>query len=318
MSKVVIVDSAAHDYELERSEFVAEGVEVVVCDCTSEDEIVDAARDATVLLVTSSTITASVIDGLQNCRLIMRYGVGLDNIDVEHAARRGIPVCNAARFGTCDVAEHTFALLLACVRKVAWFDRALHQGWWMPAGSAEAVRLHGKTMGVIGFGRIAKTVCGIAAGFSMVPAVYDPFVDGDAIRSHGYRAVELDELLTDSDFVTLHAPLNSETRHMISKEEFTRMKESAVLINTSRGALVNEEDLIAALESRQIAGAGLDVFEEEPIQESSPLRRLDNVVVTPHVAWNTTEAVADLHREVIDDVVRVLRGQAPHNAVTTK
>ncbi len=265
-----------------------------------ELEVVSAIGDATALrrelpradalLVRSDTqVTADLIAAGARLKLIARAGMGVDNIDLAAARRRGIVVLNTPGANTVSAAEHTFALLLALVRRVPWATQSMRSGGWdrKAFGGAE---LHGKLLGIVGLGRIGLHVAGIARGFGMRLMAHDPYVP--AARGHelGVELVALDELLAGADVVTLHLPLVEETRHLLDARRLRLMKPTAVVINTARGGLIDETALLRALESGAIAGAALDVFGAEPLPAESPLRRSERLVLTPHLAASTGEA----------------------------
>ena len=316
MRKVVVLSSESrisYQYEIEALKQVPDA-EFIVSPATEEDDVIDAIRDAEVVLFTATKINERVINSLEKCKLIIRYGVGYDNVDLAAAAKRGIFVCNAPNYGVVDVAEHALSLILATAKKTVNMHERAHEGLWGP-GMPPFYRLAGKTIGFIGFGHIGRALCKMTNGLSMKPLVYDPYVSDEMVAEYGAVRMSVEQLLEASDFVSLHLPLNEGTRHFLGKELLTRMKKTAILINTSRGAIINEKELIDVLESGVIAGAGLDVFEDEtkPIDE----RLLSNsrVVLTPHVAWNTDVAVTAIHEEVGDNVVRYLKGERPMSIV---
>ena len=245
---------------------------------------------ADALLVRSDTrVTADLIAAGPRLRLIARAGMGVDNIDLAAATRRGIVVLNTPGANTVSAAEHTFALLLALVRKVPWAAQSMRSGAWdrTALGGSE---LHGKLLGIVGLGRIGLHVAGIARGFGMRLVAHDPYVPAARGRELGVALVALDELLARADVVTLHLPLVDGTRHLLDARRLSLMKPTAMVINTARGGLIDEAALLCALERGAIAGAALDVFDEEPLPAESPLRRSERLVLTPHLAASTGEA----------------------------
>jgi len=245
---------------------------------------------ADALLVRSDTrVTADLIAAGPRLRLIARAGMGVDNIDLAAATRRGIVVLNTPGANTVSAAEHTFALLLALVRKVPWAAQSMRSGAWdrTALGGSE---LHGKLLGIVGLGRIGLHVAGIARGFGMRLVAHDPYVPAARGRELGVALVALDELLARADVVTLHLPLVDGTRHLLDARRLSLMKPTAMVINTARGGLIDEAALLCALERGAIAGAALDVFDQEPLPAESPLRRSERLVLTPHLAASTGEA----------------------------
>jgi D-3-phosphoglycerate dehydrogenase len=313
--KVIIISDKKEGFELEREEFSKEGAELIIRSCKNEAELLAAVKDAYVIIITDVKINKRVIDSLSQCKLVIRYGVGVDNIDIREASEKGIYVCNAPTYGTYDVAEHAVVLLLCCSRKVRLWDGTLRKGRWKPANLGPDERLKDKTIGLVGFGRIAQCVCERVVAFGLKPIVFDPYVADDVVAKYGVTRVNFDDLLAASSYITIHSPLTEETRHLFNMNAFRKMKNTAIIINTSRGGLINEPDLVRALQTGEIAGAGLDVFENEPLPMDSELLKLENVVLTPHIAWYTKEAIRDRHREVTNDVVRVLRSLKPVNLV---
>lgn len=253
------------------------------------------APDADGILMGSGRFPASdeLFDALPRCRVILRMGAGYDNVDVPSATRHGIVVSNMPGNIPEEVADHTIALFLACLRRLPQQDRAVRAGNWEPILAAPARRLAGQTMGFVGFGRIARLVSKKMSGFGLRYLAFDPYVNGSTMACLGVESVGFDDLLRRSDVVTLHAPATPETRNMFDARAFSLMKPSAILINTARGFLIEEQALCAALSNGRLRCAGLDVFQDEPIHPHSPLLHLDNVLTTPHVAGYSIEGLED-------------------------
>jgi D-3-phosphoglycerate dehydrogenase len=273
----------------------------------------EAARSADVAMIQSSRplFPRTVIEGLERCRCIVRLGTGYDNIDVAAATQRGILVCNTPTYCVDDVADHALALLMGSLRHLARQDRWLRAGRWDRTGARPAHRTRGRTMGLIGFGRIGRALAQRLSGFGMTLLAYDPYIDADAAQARGVHKVELDELLQRADFLSIHCPLTDETRHLLSQREFGLMKEGVFLVNTSRGPIVDEAALVEALHSGRVWGAGLDVFEREPLPADSALRELDNVTLTPHVSANSEESLVDMYDIGSDIAIDICRGRWP-------
>ncbi|MBE7025285.1 MAG: C-terminal binding protein [Ruminococcaceae bacterium] len=316
--KIVMLDRMGTDFSLEKKVFRDAGATFLVTYFRNADELRDIVRDADILMFNDAHITAEIIAALDKCKMIIRYGIGYDNVDLEAAGRKGIFVCNAPSYGTYDVAEHTMALLLSVCKHIPLADKCARTGQWNADRVGKARRLCGKTLGLVGFGRIAHMVATRARAFEMEILIYDPYVDSSDAAAMGVTAVDFPTLLERADYVSLHSPLNAETHHMMGMPQFKLMKKDAVLINTGRGGLINENEMIFALLSGEIAGAALDVFETEPLPASSKLLQMENVVLSPHVAWNSYEGTHDLHVEVTENVLRVLRGETPINIVNRK
>lgn len=280
------------------------GFEVTIVEEPHEDELARIIKGFDGLIVRSKPlVTKKVIESADRLKVIARAGVGLDNIDVEAAKQKGIALINAPESSTQSVAELAIGLMLAVARKIAFSDRKMREGHWAKK-EAIGVELSGKTLGVIGAGRIGSTVARIAKyGFNMHILYYDVACRDDLNKELGAECVSVEELLKRSDIVTIHVPLLPETRHMINEEKLRLMKKTAILINTSRGAVVDTVALVKALSEGWIAGAGLDVFEEEPLPKDHPLTKLDNVVLTPHIGASTKEAQEKAGVEVARKIV---------------
>lgn len=316
MRKIVAFNKMSYDFERELEVFGSfPDVELVKSPAESEDELIEAARDAEVILFTSAKLTRRVLSSLERCKLIVRYGIGYDTVDTEAARELGIYVCNSPNYGVVDVAEHAFSLIMAtCKRLVAMNDRVRANNWGFE-NMGQSIRLTGKTVSFLGFGKIARAVAGFLRPFGTRTLVYDPFVTDEVLKEYGAERVELDMLLREADFLTLHLPLSEATRHTVGERELALMKPTAIVINTSRGPIIDEAALVLALVSGRIAGAGLDVFEDETGGIDKRLPTLPNVVLTPHVAWNTKEATGALADEVAANVAKYLSGKRPDSIV---
>jgi D-3-phosphoglycerate dehydrogenase / 2-oxoglutarate reductase len=276
------------------------------------DDIVAASSGIEVVFHYLGALPGWVIEQLVQCRVIARMGMGFDTIDVTAARARGIEVVYVPDFGGDDVADHALALLLACARRLVTSGQALRAGTWPSYGDLGPMRrLKGQILGLLGFGRIARGLAKRAQAFGLVVIAYDPAVDADTMNSCGVEAVSEEELYQRADFVSIHVPLSAATHHLVDRPQLDRMKPTAYLINTSRGGVVRQEQLVRALSRGSIAGAGLDVFEVEPLPTDDPLRSLENVVLSPHSASFAIEALAEVRRKAIHDVVRVLNGESP-------
>jgi len=285
-------------YAFEQEAIRGAGGEFVIESCTTEEEVVERAREAEILFVSSSRlVTPAVMDALPRCRLIVRWGVGYDQIDVEAATARGIAVANAPTYCSDEVAEHAIALLLALARQVVWSHERMREGGWQrPSGPVH--RLTGRTLGIIGCGRIGSKVAARTLGLGLRVIAYDKYRADDALRAFGVTPRTFEEVLAEADYLTLHVPWTAETRHLIGAAALASMKSEAMLVNTSRGPVIDEGALIGALSSGRLAGAALDVFEEEPLDQASPLRSLEGVILTPHVAAYSIESIEALRREM--------------------
>ena len=315
---VVVTDYDYPELDIERRIITEAGGTLIPAQCRSEEEVIQKAKDAHGLLTQYAPISRKVIEALSQCRVIARYGIGVDNIDISAATQRKIVVVNVPSYCEEEVASHTLALILACVRKIFLFNQAIRKGNWDWKLGRPIVRLSEQKLGLIAFGKIAKMVARKARAFGFSLMGFDPYVSDEEFAAEGVRKVDLDYLLKNSDIICVHAPLTQETRHMLGREEFKKMKSSSFLVNTSRGAVVDEKALYEALREGQIAGAALDVLEEEPPGKDSPLLKLDNVIFTPHVAWYSESSLKELRAKAATDLVRVLEGKTPQGFVNRK
>ncbi len=317
--KVVRVDRmGSQGVMVEEAEELAKvNAELVGVDCTTEDEIIEAAKDADAILVVAAQITRRVMEMLPKCKVIVRYGIGFDTIDVNAATDNGILVVNIPRFCLEEVSNHAITLLLACAKKLAFLNEGIKQGRWAEVKLALAPlgSIYGQTLGLVGCGNIGRMTGRKAQCFGLRVLGYDPYLDKFLAEESGITLVSLPELLKKSDFISVHTPLNKETRHSIGEKEFKQMKPTAYLINTARGSIVDEPALIKALQEKRIAGAGLDVFEKEPVDSDNPLLKMDNVVVTPHSASYSDVSFKRLRTSVGQEAARVLSGWWPKNVV---
>ncbi|MXW02078.1 MAG: C-terminal binding protein [Holophagales bacterium] len=314
IAKAASVDTR-YAFELEALLEIAELVEVAA---TSEEEFLAEASDA-VAVITSwgFRISRSVVAGLNECIVIGVGSVGVDMVDVEAATEAGIVVTNVPDVFIEEVADHTMALVLAGARRMREMDSMVRRGDWFRGRPLlnEVPRLWGQTLGLVSFGNVARAVARRAMPFGMRVIAHDPYVSELKMTGEGVEPVSFDELLERSDYLSMHAPLNAETRHMLSGREFAAMKESAVVINAGRGPTIDEAALIAALESGGIAAAALDVLEQEPPAADNPLLGMDNVILTPHVASATTRMRPVTRRRVGREVSLALRGRWPMSCV---
>jgi D-3-phosphoglycerate dehydrogenase len=280
--------------------------EVVFAHDSTQPEFAEVLGRASALIVRSATdVSAELLDGAPELRVIGRAGVGVDNIDIPAATERGIAVVNAPSGNTIAAAELTMALILASVRHLAAADASLRAGKW-ERSAFKGWELRGKRLGLIGAGRIGAEVAIRCMSFGMEVIIYDPYLPEDRATEIGSRLTTLDDVITTADVISCHVPLNDETRGMLDSEAFGRMKEGVFVVNASRGGVVNEADLADALQSGRVRGAALDVYEEEPLAEDSPLRSAPNLTLTPHLGASTHEAQEHVAVEVAENVVSVL------------
>ncbi|MBE6595384.1 MAG: C-terminal binding protein [Ruminococcaceae bacterium] len=313
MKKTLVL---AKETPIYRSELAAHGIETVFCDSKDPDEIAAAGMGCAAAIFTSVRFDETQFSKMPDLKLLSRYGIGIDTVDLSAATAHGVTVCNCPTYGTYDVAEHTVALILALSRSIPQYDRRIKsENNWRQAGMRTAHRLSVQRLGVVGFGRIARWVVTMLRGFGMETMVYDPYLNEESAKELGVRSVTLEELVAQADIITLNAPLTKETHHMVNEALIAKMKPGVLLVNTSRGGLVDEAALVKALQSGHIAGAALDVFEKEPFAEDHPLRSMENVILTPHVAWCSVEAKANLQTEVLGNVIDYFEGRPLKNAL---
>lgn len=313
--KVVITDCDHLSVEIERKVLNQIKPEFVLAYCNTEDEVIEAAQDADGIINQYAPITRRVIESLKRCKVIARYGVGVDNINVEAATEYGIIVANVPDYCVDEVSTHTMALILACARGITLLNGKIREKIWDFTLAKPLFRTKGKTLGLFGLGKIARAVAQKASGFGFKIIAYDPYIsriDG------GIELVEFSKLLSDSDFVSIHSPLTDETRHSFGENELKAMKKTAFLINTARGPIVDEKALYQALKKRWIAGAALDVMEKEPPDWENPLPKLDNLIITPHISFYSEESYVELKTKTTKAVLAVLKGGLPRAMVNPK
>jgi len=312
---VLVTDHVFPSLETERVVLGAIGAELAALQTSSEAELLDVVGDADALLVCYAPVTARVIAHAGRCRIIARYGIGVDNVDVDAATRRGIVVTNVPDYCVQEVSDHALALLLACARKVADLDRRVRAGRWDARDAVPIRRLRGQVLGLVGFGKIPRLLAAKAQALGLTVLAFDPYVDAATCDAHGVQKVDLPTLLAAADFVSVHAPLTSQTRGLIGETELRAMKHTVYLINTARGPIVDETALVRALREGWIAGAALDVLETEPPGAQHPLLALPQVILTPHVAFYSEESLQELQRKAAEEVARVLTGEPPRYPV---
>ena len=312
---VAITDYVFPSLEPEQRVLASVGVELRPSQCKSEEEIIDLTREADAVLNCYAKMTARVIENLNQCKIIARYGIGVDNVDLAAASKARILVTNVPDYCIDEVSDHALALLLALARRIVAADRAVKAGAWDVVAHAGIRRLRGQTLGLVGFGKIAKALASKVQPLGMKVLVYDPYLEPAAIASHGAEAVSFERLLVDADAVSIHVPLSPETRNMIGPRELARMKPTAFLINTSRGGIVDEQALAVALREGRLGGAALDVFSIEPPPSDHPLRQLPNMILTPHLAFYSRESVIELQTKAAEEVARALKGEPPRSPV---
>ena len=316
MQKVVVTDSTFESLDVERGVLEPLGCEVVGAQCKTQDELIDLTQQADYVITQFARVDAAVIAAMEKCRIIVRYGVGVDNVDLDAAAERNIPVCNVPGYCVNEVADHTLALVLALTRWAApcWDD--IRQGRWKLPVALEHMRaLKDMTVGVVGFGRIGAAVAARLIPFRCRILVCDPAVHRSVIVGARCEPVGLDELLEAADLISLHCPSTPQTQSLIDESTIRKMKRGVLLVNTSRGDVVETDHLIAALDRGHVAGAALDVTSPEPIPHDSPLLKMQNVIITPHIASVSVAAITTLRTSAAEAVACAVRGDKLPNVV---
>ncbi|MFT3953973.1 MAG: C-terminal binding protein [Piscinibacter sp.] len=307
--RVVAIDDGYASYDQEIALLAEAGAAFELAPCRGRlDAAIASTREADVVLVRESPLPRQAIEAMQRCRAIIRYGIGVDNIDQAAASERHIRVANVPDYGTEEVATQTVALALAVVRRLRLHDAEVRAGRWSTGVLQPMHRLRGATLGLIGYGRIAQRTHQMLAGFGFARTLVS---DPSHTLPADVEAADVDTICREADLISLHAPLTAATRHIVDARRIALMKPTTVLVNTARGGLIDLDALAAALAERRISGAGLDVFEQEPPDPAHPIFALDNAVLTNHIGWYSEEAMRDLQRKAAEEAVRVLRGEPP-------
>lgn len=311
---VAVTDSVFPNLEPARKVLSQLGAELRLAAQSTPEAILEAARDADAVLTTYAKLPALLIAELTRCRIIARFGIGVDNVDIPAATSRGIVVTRVPDYCLDEVSDHAMALLLALVRKIPSSNTRTHAGRWEMKAVTPIHRLRGTTLGLVAFGQIPQLVAPKAQAFGLRVVAYDPYVPDEVTSRAGVEQVAFEELVGISDYISIHTPLIPATHHLFNADVFRRMKPGAYLINTARGPIVDEAALAHALDEKQLAGAALDVMEQEP-PANSPLFGRDDVILTPHTSFYSEESLADLQTKAAEEVLRVLTGQPARNPV---
>jgi len=309
--KVVITDHRFSNVDIQREVLSQIGAELVEGQAKTEDEIIAIAKDAHGILNARSKITEKVINALTSCKIMVRYGVGVDTIDIPAATSKGIMISNVLDYCVDEVSDHALALILALTRKVVFSARRVQTGEWTIGNLKPLRRLSGLALGVVGFGRIGRELARKANAVGFRILVHDPYIDEPTVAGSGFKSVSLDALIQSADVISLHSPLTSETKGMIAKQQLDMMKPNAYIVNVSRGPLIDEGALIEALNEGRIAGAGLDVMMDEPPKPDNPLLKMEQVIVTSHTAFYSEEAIQELQKKAAEKVATALSGKIP-------
>jgi D-3-phosphoglycerate dehydrogenase / 2-oxoglutarate reductase len=317
----VITDFDYGDNDVERGILEPAGIEVIGLQAKGEDDLLSVARTCDAMMNQYARIGARTIAAMTRCKVIARYGVGVDIVDVEAATARGIQVTNVRDYCTEEVADHAIAMWLALARKLLQYDRATHQGTWRWQAGAPIHRIRNQVMGIVSFGKIGQSIAQRATAFGVRILVYDPYQQEQVLSAYGVQQVSKEELIRRADIIMMQVPMTPETRHFLSASEFRAMREGAIIVNTGRGPTIDNTALYDALRSGKVAGAGLDDPEEEPAKRSSwtpkdnPIFSLPNVIVTPHSAYYSEESMRLARETAASEVRRVLTGERPQNPV---
>jgi D-3-phosphoglycerate dehydrogenase len=310
--QVVITDCDHGSIEEEKKEFGRIGAELILAQVKEEEELIRACKDADGLINQYALLTRRVLERLPNCKVVSRYGVGVDPVDLKAATDSGIIVANVPDYCMDEVSNQAISMILTLIRKTAFFDQKVKSGEWDFHSGIPIYRTRGKTLGLLGCGKIGLEVGRKISNFGVRVISFDPYLQK---APDGIELTDLDTLLKESDFISIHCPLNDSTRHLIGQREFGKMEKKPILINTSRGPIIDENALIQALIKGQISGAGLDVLEKEPPDSKNPMLKMENVILSPHVGFYSVESISELKRRTAENVSAVLLGKWPKSVV---
>jgi len=314
MPTVVLTDPRFYSKGME-DRFREAGLRLEVKPFQTEKELLENVREADGILITSAPFRKNVIDGLKRCRVIVRFGIGVDKIDLAAATEKKIWVANTPGLYADEVSNHVITLLMVLSRKMLLTHQLVKRGTFQFHSIQPIYSLNGKTLGLIGLGRIGRAILKKLKVFNINCLAYDPYLPRNAATEYEVEAVSLERLLSDSDFISVNCPLTEETKGLLGEDQFRIMKKTAFIINTARGGIIDESALLKALRNHWIAGAGLDVFTEEPPRKNHPLFKLKNVIATPHIGWYSEESMERMRQEGFEEICRVFRGEVPKNLV---
>jgi len=310
--QVVITDCAHGSIGEEAEEFNRMRAELILAQVQKEEDVLRACKEADGIINQYSLLTRKVLENLPKCKVVSRYGVGVDSVDLRAATDLGIIVANVPDYCIDEVANQTISMILTLIRKTAFFDQKVKSGQWDFRLGIPIYRTRGKTLGLIGCGKIGLEVGKRMSSFGVKVITFDPYLDK---VSGGIELKDFDTVLKESDFISIHCPLNDSTRHLIGEREFRKMEKRPLLINTSRGPIIDERALIQALEEDLISGAGMDVLEKEPPDSQNPLLKMENVILSPHISFYSVESISELKRRTAKNVSDVLTGKWPGSVV---
>ncbi len=316
--RVVILDTISPDTKVEEETLKDINADLFLSPSPDEDITIQYVSDADALVQDAAPVTEEILGAAKRCKIVAELGIGVNNIDIPAATKRGIYVTNVPDFCFDEVSDHTIALMLALVRKINVFDRKVRRGQWGLGEVKPMFRLKGQTYGVFGFGNIGRATAKKAQAFGFKVIATDPFVSLEEAKKLRVEMVDFNMLLQISDVISIHAPLLESTRHVFNAETIGKMRDTAYLVNVARGGLVDQKALHNALKSKRIAGAALDVMEKEPPPAMEPLLALDNVIITPHAAYYSETSYIEVRKKALEEVVRVLKGGQPKNWLNRK
>ncbi|MFE4428047.1 C-terminal binding protein [Peribacillus butanolivorans] len=316
--KILLTDYEFEHLQYEEDVFQESGLDIdfIKAQCKTEEEVIELAKEVDAILNQYAPVSRRVIGSLENTKIISRYGVGVNTIDLDAAKEKGITVANVPDYGMEEVSNHALALLLSWARKVTLLNNEVKKGNWDFKACVPIHRFNEQTVGVLGFGRIPRRFVEKVKPLGFKTAAYDPFVSAEDMAAVGVQKMNLEEIICEADYLSVHVPLIDDTFHLINEERLKQMKRNAVIINTARGPIIDEKALAEALEKGIIAGAALDVTEDEPVSIDSPLLKMDNVIITPHSAWYSEEAMIELRQKAAKNIVQVLSGEKTPYALT--
>jgi D-3-phosphoglycerate dehydrogenase len=310
--QVIITDCDHGSIKEEKEEFDRIGAELILAQAREEEDLIRVCKEADGLINQYASLTKRVFENLPKCKVVSRYGVGVDSVDLKAATDLGIIVANVPDYCIDEVANQTITMILALIRKTAFFDQKVKSGQWDFHLGIPIYRTRGKTLGLIGCGKIGLEVAKRILSFGVKVTAFDPYLKE---VPEGIELKDFDSILKESDFISIHCPLNDSTRHLIGDREFKKMGKRPLLINTSRGPIIDEKALIQSLEEGLVSGAGLDVLEKEPPDSRNPLLKMENVILSPHVSFYSEESISELKRRTAKNVSDVLRGRRPGSVV---
>lgn len=311
----ILITDAHHDnFQVEEKILEQIGAQIHIGHCKSEDELLKFDPHMDALLVSYVYLGEKAINHFTNCKVIVKYAVGVDNIDLPKATKRNIMVANVPDYCTEEVSTHAMALLLSLTRKLITFDQSVKEGYWNPLIADPIYRMEDKTLGIIGFGKNGQRLAQKMLPFHMHMIASDPGVDSETMAKNGVKKVNLNSLLRQAHYISLHCPLTQSTYHLINQKTIEMMRPGVFLVNTSRGGVIDQDALYTALKRGQITGVALDVLENEP-PLSSDILKMDNIIYTPHVAWHSEESEITLRKKAANEVIRALQGKKPINLV---